>query len=130
MLIELGVSFGSCTSSYKENLSDSKASRYRAHNPCWQSFPFCSALLPCLVAFPLISQAICSKMCQFLFKRLGNFHRYILILLVRRVFVFFYNSFYLFQVYSRANVIVGARQQAHGVHTNTRNIHVISGLVL
>ena len=38
-------------SSNKEYLSDSKASRYRTHNPFWQSFPFGSALLPCLVAF-------------------------------------------------------------------------------
>ena len=38
-------------SSNKEYLSDSKASHYRTHNPFWQSFPFGSALLPCLVAF-------------------------------------------------------------------------------
>ena len=51
MLTELGISFGSCASSNKEYLSDSKASCYRTHNPFWQSFPIGSALLPCLVAF-------------------------------------------------------------------------------
>ena len=119
--MELGISFGSCTSSYKENMSDSKASCYKACNPCWQSSPFCSALLPCLVPFSLISLAICSKMCQFLFKWLGNFHHYIVILLVRIVLVFFYNSLHLFKVYPRVNVIIGARQQAHAIHTNTHN---------